>query len=422
MDLRNRFGVYGSYFLGVAGIGFTLPFLPPFLAAQGLTDSNIGLISTLGTLAGLAQYPFGILSDRWNCRKPFLIGILALLALATLLLSSAHGLLWLTLIVLLFAENGMCRATIESLAGAEVTFLSPRDQVGAALGALRFWKPVGIILVALGGGLIAHYWNESAILIPLAVLQGAAILFALLIHEDAAPANPVLPGPCEDGPAAEPAASSTRDWARDPILWLFLAAAVAFHASAAPGGVYLSRFMQVDLGAGKEWLSGAFIVGMITWMLVVRPAGRLADRIGRRPLLLLGWAAVSVRLLLLCVAQAPWQVLVIQVLDGLSQGMFSVLAATWVTDRLADARRAGQAQVLVGSALVVGSVLGLLLSTLLVDALGYRLLFAACASCGALGLVLLLLFVPETLCPRPAVLGPRGSVVESAPAGSASNP
>ena len=26
MDLRNRLGLYGSYFLGMAGIGFTLPF------------------------------------------------------------------------------------------------------------------------------------------------------------------------------------------------------------------------------------------------------------------------------------------------------------------------------------------------------------------------------------------------------------
>lgn len=28
MDWRNRFGLYGSYFLGMAAIGFTLPYLP----------------------------------------------------------------------------------------------------------------------------------------------------------------------------------------------------------------------------------------------------------------------------------------------------------------------------------------------------------------------------------------------------------
>jgi hypothetical protein len=28
MDRRNRIGVYGAYFVGMAGIGFTLPYLP----------------------------------------------------------------------------------------------------------------------------------------------------------------------------------------------------------------------------------------------------------------------------------------------------------------------------------------------------------------------------------------------------------
>ena len=35
MDTRNRIGLYGSYFAGVAGIGFTLPFLPLYLGGRG---------------------------------------------------------------------------------------------------------------------------------------------------------------------------------------------------------------------------------------------------------------------------------------------------------------------------------------------------------------------------------------------------
>ena len=34
MGLRNRIGLYGSYFLGMAGIGFTLP----YLGQEGLSD------------------------------------------------------------------------------------------------------------------------------------------------------------------------------------------------------------------------------------------------------------------------------------------------------------------------------------------------------------------------------------------------
>ena len=47
-----------------------------------------------------------------------------------------------------------------------------------------------------------------------------------------------------------------------------------------------------------------------------------------------------------------------QALDGLGNGLFAVVAAAWVTDRLADPRRSGEAQVIVGSCLVFGSAIG----------------------------------------------------------------
>src|SRR5437870_6205059 len=110
MDWRNRFGLYGAYFLGMAGVGFTLPFLPLYLGQQGLSDRAIGLVSTLAALAGLAQFPIGLWSDRLGRRKPFLVAALTLLALATALLGRAHGAVWLGFLVVLFAENGACRA------------------------------------------------------------------------------------------------------------------------------------------------------------------------------------------------------------------------------------------------------------------------------------------------------------------------
>src|SRR5439155_739900 len=82
-------------------------------------DRTIGLVSTLAALAGLAQFPFGLWSDRLGRRKPFILAALAVLALATALMYQAHGTIWLALLVILFAENGVCRATVESLAGGE---------------------------------------------------------------------------------------------------------------------------------------------------------------------------------------------------------------------------------------------------------------------------------------------------------------
>ena len=143
MNTRNRIGLYGSYFLGMAGIGFTLPYLPLYLGQRGLSDSAIGIISTLAALTSLAQFPAGLWSDRLGSRKPFLVVALAVVAVSSWLLRGAEGTIWVGLLVILFAENGIGRAVVESLSGAEAAALAPKGGVGAALGALRFWKPIG---------------------------------------------------------------------------------------------------------------------------------------------------------------------------------------------------------------------------------------------------------------------------------------
>lgn len=392
MDRRNRIGLYGSYFLGMAAIGFTLPYLPLYLGEKGLSDRAIGLVSTLAALSGLAQFPVGLWSDRIGRRKPFLIAALAVTAVATVLLRGAHDAVWLGLLVVLFAENGVCRAVIESLSGAEAAALAPQGGVGAALGTLRFWKPIGIVLVALAGSWVSERYGVEAMLLPLGVLQGMAFAAAFLIHEPAARQGetPVV------GDKEFDAVSPAGRFPRDTGLWAFIAAMVLFHAANAPAGVYLGLFLKRDLHAPDRLLAYAFAVSMVAWILVVRPAGRLADQWGRKPLLVAGWVIMSLRLGLVALIHDPWSAVANQALDGLGNGLFAVVAAAWVTDRLADPRRSGEAQVVVGSCLVLGSALGPAASGYLVGLLGYRGLFAVLAGIGGLATAVVVGLVPET--------------------------
>ena len=401
MDWRNRIGLYGSYFLGMAAIGFTLPYLPLYLGEKGLSDRAIGLISTLAALSALAQFPVGLWSDRIGSRKPFLVVALAAVALSTLLIRDAHGILWLGFLVILFAENGISRAVVESLSGAEAAALAPPGGVGAALGALRFWKPIGIVLVALLGSWMSEKYGVGAILLPLAIAQGLAVGFALLIHESSA-----LDGSgafvAEDGPTQTKASGRDekppREWfPKDAGLWAFVAAMILYHAANAPGGVYLGLFLKRDLHAPDRMLAYAFAISMVAWMLVALPGGRLADRWGRKPLLIAGWAIMTLRLALVAVVKSPELAVANQALDGLGNGLFAVVAAAWVTDRLADPRRAGEAQVIVGSCLVFGSAIGPAAASFLVGPLGYRGLFLALAGVGVIATMIVVFLVPETL-------------------------
>ena len=408
MELRNRLGLYGAYLFGMSGIGFTLPFLPLYLSEKGLSDRQIGMLSTVAALTALAQFPIGLWADRWQWRKPLLLGALALVAISTVLLPAAHSAVWLGVLVVLFAENGVCRAVVDSLSGAEAASLAAADQVGAALGALRFFRPLGVVAVALVGGFWAEPYGIASILVWLAAVQCLAVAAAMLIHDKKrrraergdALAQPVGPG--ETPPVR-------RDFDRG--LWAFIVAMVLFHFCNAPAGVYLGLFLKRNLDAPDRFLSYAFVVSMIAWTLIARPAGRLADRVGRRPLLIVGWIVMSVRLVLIALADEAWQVIAIQVLDGVASGLFSILAGAWLTDRLADPRRVSEAQAIVGTSLVFGSALGPLAAAYVVDLLGYRGLFGALAVVGGISTLTLMAFVPETLQPDRGLLEETGSEV-----------
>src|SRR5436305_508131 len=119
MTLRTKIGLYGSYLFSMASIGFTLPYLPLYLRQEGLSDRAIGFITMAAAISGLAQFPVSLWSDRLGGRKILLVMAATVLAIATSLLPETHSPLWLGLLVVLFAENGICRAVIESLSGAE---------------------------------------------------------------------------------------------------------------------------------------------------------------------------------------------------------------------------------------------------------------------------------------------------------------
>jgi predicted MFS family arabinose efflux permease len=64
---------------------------------------------------------------------------------------------------------------------------------------------------------------------------------------------------------------------------------------------------------------------------------------------------------------------------------------------LADPRRSGEAQVIVGSCLVFGSAIGPAAASFLVGPLGYRGLFLALAGLGVIATLIVVFLVPETL-------------------------
>ena len=89
-----------------------------------------------------------------------------------------------------------------------------------------------------------------------------------------------------------------------------------------------------------EWMVGPLISAFAVAQLIASPVwGRVSDRHGRRPALLIGLGAAGVAFLVFGFANSLWMLFVSRIIQGLGGGMTAV-AQAYVTDTMAPAERA----------------------------------------------------------------------------------
>ena len=124
--------------------------------------------------------------------------------------------------------------------------------------------------------------------------------------------------------------------------------------------------------------------------------GRKAEQWGRRPLLLLGFAALPVRAVLFAAVTDPYLIVAVQLLDGISAAVLGVLVPLVVADATRGSGRFNLAQGIVGTAVGIGASLSTTLAGYLSDYLGSGTAFLGLGALGFLGLVLVWAALPET--------------------------
>jgi len=124
--------------------------------------------------------------------------------------------------------------------------------------------------------------------------------------------------------------------------------------------------------------------------------GRKAQQWGRRPLLLIGFAALAIRGLLFAVVNDPYLLVAAQVFDGITAAVFSVMVPLIVADVAFGSGHFNLAQGLVGTATGIGASLSTVIAGHVSDRFGSSVAFTGLAGVAALGLAMIWLVMPET--------------------------
>ena len=396
---RSMRGLDGlNFFLAdvQTGVG---PFVAIVLASQGLGARAIGVALTFGGLAGvLSQVPVGAWVDATRHKRALLAGALLATAAAAIVLALGPGL------PLIFAAQALHGASTSVMGPAVVALslgMAGRGKLGQRLGRNRQFDSAGNLASAAFMGLAGYAMSPIAIFWVTAILTLPALGAVALIDPrdiDDAAARGSAPG----GPPARIA-----DLGTNREFLVFMACAVLFHFANAS----MLPLLATVLARGKArqsslLLSCCIVMTQVVVVLVAPWCGRQAERWGRRPLLLLGFAFLPLRGVLFSVATRPALLVAIQVLDGLAATVFMIVAPLVVADVTRGTGRFNVAQGAIGTATAAGAAVSTTATGYVVDRFGEAAGFRGLATVALFALVLLVVAMPETQ----ARNGPAGRV------------
>lgn len=176
---------------------------------------------------------------------------------------------------------------------------------------------------------------------------------------------------------------------------------------------FIPFFVQ-DLGIESDsdaalW-SGVLATATGAMLFVSSPFwGSLADRFGRKNMLLRAYAGATVTITAQAIVQSVWQLLILRALQGAFVG--TIPAATALVAAGTPQRRMAYALGLVQMAVFTSQTVGPVVGGLMAEAIGFRLTFAAGGLLYVASFVLCWFFVHEEFEPAPA--GSRPSYVQN---------
>jgi MFS family permease len=282
----------------------------------------------------------------------------------------------------------------------------PRDRMARTLGIFYGAFNIGLIAGGPAGGLIAHAWGLAA---PLFVYAGLQVVCGILFLRFVRPVRSDAPATPESEAAARfPSLTRIRRMLRDRgfITTLILNLAYAWMVA----GIYdtlIPLFGRDGLGMSTVAIGAAFAVALLTELLVLYPAGSLADRFGRKPVVVPSLAGLAVVTVLLGWAGTPGIYFVLLAVLGVASGVAGVIPTAMLSD-VAPAGAKGTAVGLYRFCGDIGFTFGPLIAGATVSLLTFKAAFAVAAVPTVLALAFALA-TPETLSrrePEPAIPPP----------------
>jgi len=380
------------FFLADVQTGFG-PFIAVYLTTQKWTQTEIGFVLSIGGMIGLiGQMPGGAIIDAARSER-----LVAGLAIATIGFAALGYAAWPIFPVVATAATLHAAASCvlgPAIAAISLGLVGPLA-MGERLGRNARFASLGNGVAAAVMGTCGYLLSSRSVFLVTFILAIPTLLALSRIREDevdiARAHGAVL------RPKPDPKATSVLTLIRQRPLLIFASSVLLLQLANA---AMLPLMAGVVTTRSSQWapvlIAACIIVPQAIVALMSPRVGATAQTWGRRPILLIGFAALGCRGLLFAVVHDPYLLVLVQVFDGITAAVFGVMVPLIVADVAFGSGHFNLAQGIVGTAVGIGASLSTVLAGYLSDNYGHAVAFSALSGMAFAGLILVFALMPET--------------------------
>ncbi len=379
-DVRDGLGPYLSIYL---------------LLTHHWDQASIGFVMAVGGIAGVvAQTPVGALVDRTTAKRALVIVGAVAVAAAALAMPLLPGFYTISL---LQAVSGIAGSIFNpALAAITLGIVGPR-MFSRRVGRNESFRHAGTASAAAAAGGLAYFLGPVVVFWLLAAMAVISVLATLRVPNDAID-NDVARGLDKATGQQHRQLSGFAVLLHNRTLMIFAVLVFIFHfANAAMLPLVGQQLALHNKEVGTALMSACIVAAQVVMVPVAYIVGTKADTWGRKPIFLVGFAVLTVRAFLYPLWDNSYWLVGVQLLDGVGAGIFGALFPLVVQDVTHGTGRFNVSLGAITTAWGIGASLSNFVAGGIVVAAGYGVAFMSLGAIAAVGFVLYLNAMPETV-------------------------
>ncbi|MDJ1506624.1 MFS transporter [Xanthocytophaga agilis] len=392
---------YLNFFLADvrAGIG---PYLSIYLLSiHHWSLKDIGIVSSVGSLAGvLAQTPAGALVDRLASKHSIIV-------IASLMIGGS--VVWMLLdpipayVVISQLIIGIAAAFLAPAVASLTLGIFGYAALEKRMGRNETFNHAGNVVAACLSGFLGYFFHIKAVFVLIVFMCVASICSLKLIDKtqvDSQLARGYVTNSMMNSSTVN--SSGLADKNNLPVLLqnkqlvIFTLCCLIYHFSNAAmlplAGQYIVIANKVD---ASVYMSACIVIAQLVMVPVAFWCGKEAKK-GRKPLLFLCFLILPFRGFLYLLSSNPFYIVSIQVLDGVSAGIFGVVSILILSDLTKGTGHFNLVNGLVATAIGLGASMSNLTGNWLAESYSFPVAFLCLASIALLPVLLSIFFFKES--------------------------